>query len=420
MNGGKSGTTGVAFHHPETVRFDERFELRIDGLPAGEQVRLEARMDDKHGVTWESHAVYDVEDGTVVVDEDEPVEGTFETPDTMALVQTMQRETGDRPFLIEDDHVLELELRLGDELVETSSITRTYGDPDVVETELDGDLVGVLFEPPGDEAGPGALVLHGSDGRPMEERARMLASNGFVALALHYFDRKGQSSLPRKLAEIPVEYVDDAAGWLLEHDRVVGSSVGAMGLSRGTEIGLLAASHFDNIGSFVSLNGSALVWEPVTPGWREPTPTWTVDGEPVPEVPHYEGVEWDQSPPMHMLSDYQRSYEEADPERIEAATIPVERIDGPVFFLSGGDDQLWDSQQFSEPGIERLEAHDHPHEYEHLVFEDAGHAILTPYRPTTNRQEGVWVFGGTPSAYAEADVTHWERLLEVLRAGTGE
>ena len=48
---------------------------------------------------------------------------------------------------------------------------------------------------------------------------------------------------------------------------------------------------------------------------------------------------------------------------VAAASIAVEKINGPVMVISGTDDQLWPSTRFSEMVIERLEAHDHPFPY---------------------------------------------------------
>ena len=52
----------------------------------------------------------------------------------------------------------------------------------------------------------------------------------------------------------------------------------------------------------------------------------------------------------------------------EAATIPVERIDGPVLLISGGDDAMWPSALMAGKVAARLAAHHHPYPVENLVY----------------------------------------------------
>ena len=50
------------------------------------------------------------------------------------------------------------------------------------------------------------------------------------------------------------------------------------------------------------------------------------------------------------------------------ATIPVERINGPVLLISGEDDQMWPSRTLAEIAMERLRAHRHPYPDEHIAY----------------------------------------------------
>ncbi|WP_195892533.1 acyl-CoA thioester hydrolase/BAAT C-terminal domain-containing protein [Halopiger goleimassiliensis] len=420
MSDSSSTEYDPTFYHPGVVQLDQRFELRIEDVPSDEPVTLCARLDDKNGVTWTSRAVYDVEDGIIAVERDEPVDGTFSNPDTMALIQTMVPEDGTDPYLIDDDTVLEFEVRADGTRLGTSELLRTYGDPAVTVTKIEEHFDGLLYEPPGDEPAPGVVTFHGTSGTPMYETSRMLASNGFVVLALHWFtfSEHATASVPNNVVEIPVEYAVDAVEWLLDHERTAGSQVGAVGVSKGPELALLAATQTDGIGAVVSLGGSAVVWE----GFGLEVPgscsSWTIDGEPVPYLPFRDDLEWDMEPPMDLWSNYTKSYEAATPERIDEATIPVEEIDGPLLFISGADDALWDAKRFCKPAIDRLDERGHPYEYEQLVLEDAGHAVTVPYQPTANRTDGLWTFGGTASGYANADEVFWRRTTETLRSIT--
>lgn len=418
--------TDLTFHHPDTVMLDERFRLRIEGVPTDQRVTVRGRLRDTNGRVWRSEGVYEVEDGVIDLDEnepvgdthdDEPVGGTLDEADTMALIETMEPEAGDSLYMVREDQELEIEVESDGEILGTSAITRTYGHPEVTVTEIrDAGLFGELYEPPGDEPAPAVVTLHGSDGRPLGDLSRMLASRGFRTLALQYFDGVGETDeLPNTLLNIPVEYVGAAVDWLLADDRTLGDSVGVFGISRGAELGLLAAAVFDEIGAVVSLNGSAIAWESIETVRRDrDCPSWTLNGEPLPYVPLGEEFDWEMTEPYSVREEYDEIYEATDPETIEEATIPVEQIDGPITFIAGGDDGLWNAATFCEPAVDRLDAHDHAHEYDLVVYEEAGHCFLTPYRPAANREEGIWKFGGTPAGYRHGDEAHWERILETL------
>ncbi|MDF9747483.1 acyl-CoA thioesterase/bile acid-CoA:amino acid N-acyltransferase family protein [Natrinema salsiterrestre] len=412
----EASSTNPQFTHPSVVRSDERFELRIDGLPRGIPVIISASMDDDKGNTWQTSARYRTNDGSLELDRTPPIDGPFESADTMSLIQAMEPvDEVDIPYQIPEEATLEVRVSADGTILGTSSLTRTIADPGVKSLPTPDHLVGELYVPAGDEPAPGVLLLHGGDGRPLDEQARLLASHGFAALALKYFNFIGQwdnPSLPTGLVEIPVEYADEAVEWLLDHDRVQGSSVGLYGFSKGSELGLQVASHNSNIGAVVSLNGSALTWQGIVEGGDNPGPTWTHDGEPVPYIEWADDIDWELEEPIEFRQKYTASYEAASVKEIEAATTPVERIEGPVVFITGGDDQMWNTGRFNQHAIDRLEAYDRP--YEHLYFEEAGHTILPPYRPVANREVGYWLFGGSPEAYASADEPYWQRTIETL------
>jgi dienelactone hydrolase len=68
----------------------------------------------------------------------------------------------------------------------------------------DGVVVGTFYTPYGKRVLPAVIVLGGSEGGTMRDRAALLASHGYAALALAYF---GAPGLPQELDRIPVETV---------------------------------------------------------------------------------------------------------------------------------------------------------------------------------------------------------------------
>ena len=73
----------------------------------------------------------------------------------------------------------------------------------------------------------------------------------------------------------------------------------------------------------------------------------------------------------------------ADQADIARATIPVEKINGPVLLISGEDDALWPSTQLAQIAMDRLAQYQHPFPDKHLHYAGAGHLIGEPYLPTT-------------------------------------
>jgi len=412
----KSSEFNLTFTHPEAVLSDERFEIRIGGLPERECIKVTAAMEDEKGDKWQSWAEYNLNKPSLVLDEQSPTNGMWLEPDTMNLIQTMEPVGNlSRPYIPPSETVLRLEVSVNQEPLGSSKITWHFCDPGIQSFETPDEFGGTLFSPPDNQKVPGVILLHGSDGRPLEETAKLLASNGFAALALKYFNSLGQDhpKLPNGMIEIPVEYVDRAVEWVLNHDVVSSSTVGIFGSSKGGELGLLTASRNDNISVVVCKNGSALVWEGLVYHVNHPGSTWTIDDEPVPFVPWKDDIQWeDMRERFDYRTLYKNSYEQASAKEINEATIPVEQIRGPILFITGKDDQFWPLHRINQHAVDRLEENDRP--YERILFERAGHVILPPYRPTVNRYEGLWVFGGSPLAYRKADEVSWNRSLEMF------
>ena len=102
-------------------------------------------------------------------------------------------------------------------------------------------VVGNLFLPaPGSPPRAGVLLLSGSDGTVPAADAALLASHGYPALALGYFNQPG---VPKALQNIPVEYFARAARLLRAQPAVNPDALAVEGHSRGSEAALLLAQH---------------------------------------------------------------------------------------------------------------------------------------------------------------------------------
>lgn len=236
------------------------------------------------------------------------------------------------------------------------------------------------------DPGAGLVVLGGSGGgMPVDVGYSLLASRGVAVCTVGYF---GLPGLPAALSEIPAEVVLTAADELAELG--VAGRVGILGASRGSELALLAASEWpDRFTGVVALAPSGVVNGGYGPSGPTNTAAWTIDDVPVP---------------------YR--------QREEAAVIPIERIEGPVITLVGGDDQLWPSRDLIAPALERRTA---PHQNDvHLVFDDAGHQFFgypgipmgEPPLAQTHSVSGVsFRVGGTRRGNSIARDRSWRELL---------
>ncbi len=288
--------------------------------------------------------------------------------------------------------------------------------------EEDG-LVGTLFCPSTPDPHPAVITLGGAGGGLSEGGAKTLASEGFAALALAYF---GVDPLPRELVEIPLEYFGKAVAWLKAQPEVDATRLAVVGNSKGAELSLLlGATYPKDIKAVVGYAPSAVVWQGIPfdrePHYGGPRSSWSLEGEPVPFVglarPYpFEVAAMVESSlegrPLSTRTFYERALK--DKGAVNAASIPVERIDGPVMLVSGTDDGLWPSALMGEMVIERLQTHGHSFFRKHLQYQGAGHMLTLPgYEPEsswTRRYE----LGGNREADAFANVDSWSKVLGFL------
>lgn len=290
----------------------------------------------------------------------------------------------------------------------------------------DGGLVATLHLPVA--AGPTSprpaiIVLSGSDGGLASANiyGEPLAAEGFVVLCLAYFAMDG---LHQTLSDIPLEYFGTAIDWLRAHPAVDGERLAILGHSRGGEAALIVGATFSSIGAVVANVPSHVAWQGITSDGRSVS-SWTVGGRGLPYVslvtPRV-GTTW---------RDWFAASLSRPPAPVDAA-IPVERINGPILFVTGTEDGIWPSSVMADLAIARLRRHRFPYAVEHARYEGGGHAILTPpYRvgPVENpwgsaayrqpRWRGssdlpAMTLGGTPEGNRLARIDAWPRMIAFL------
>ena len=289
----------------------------------------------------------------------------------------------------------------------------------------DDGLVANLYLPAGQGPHPLVIVLSGSDGGVASASwyGEPLASIGYAALALAYFAMDG---LPLDLVEIPLEYFKRAIDWARKHPAIDGDRIAIIGSSRGSEAALLAAATYPEIRLVVANVPSHVSWGGIhrVPGTS--VAAWSLNGVGVPFMPLVR-------PPRDgeaFRGVFEESLRAAGSDRQDAA-IPVERVNGPILFVSGTSDQIWPCTMMAGLAVERLRRHAFAFDVEHAQYEDAGHAILMPtfrmsqvsnawpassyHQPAWAARQGLPQMGGTPEGNRLARMNAWPRMLEFLR-----
>lgn len=411
----------LSVSQPDGQMLDRKVVIQIQDLAPKQLIELRAAAEDGEGKMWTSQAFFEADDrGLVDVSAQRPLKGSsYEETDGMGLFWSMEPESKDPlyNFNLKDISVVELGLYQDGRLIEKEIVTRCLNIAGLQRSEIrENGVVGVLFVPPSEKQLPVIITLTGSNGGVNETRSKLLASHGFAVLALGYF---GMEGVPSNLENIPLEYFENALAWLKTQPQVDGSRIGLYGGSRGGELVLILGWHIpDAIQAIVSVVPTSVVNGGLA---VEAINAWTHKGKPIhpfmrvpPEVYIESGL--NSSTPTFAR---QMFLDDMDllPEAFEAAAIPVEKIRCPLVLISGGDDQIWPSDIFSNQIIDRLKKHNSTIDCRHLYYPEAGHNIgiphLPPYGPVF--YHGVmhrwYTMGGTHAATQQANADSWEKLV---------
>ncbi|MFD2522398.1 acyl-CoA thioester hydrolase/BAAT C-terminal domain-containing protein [Emticicia soli] len=190
-------------------------------------------------------------------------------------------------------------------------------------------------------------------------------NKGYAFLALGYFGAEGA---PDMLDRISLEKVHDAIVEATKNLKIDKNRIALIGGSKGAELALLLASHFNDIKCVIAIVPSHVAFPGLTNHLS--TSSWTYQGKEVPYVPVSE-----EAIPALIKRDLRTAFDTMlnDKAAVEKAAIHVEHINGPVFLLSATQDEMWGSTPMSDAIIARLKQHNFTHHYEHIAIE-GGHA----------------------------------------------
>jgi len=422
----------------DELLIDEEVVVSVSGLDPGQRTILRMVASSPLG-TWVSSAEFAARrNGRVDLAADAPLAGSYEGLDAMGLFWSAVRDTAAPAITtgLPNAQLVHLQVEVDGAVVAEAELVRHIVRPGVQVVPVRTDaLIGTFFLPsPASGIGPypSLLALGGSECglKSAEAKAAALASHGFAALALAYCSWPdaagnpvpGMEELPQGLWLVPLESVERGIRWLEGRSEVDASRIGVWGASKGAELALLIASENPVVHAVVAYVPSHVVWQGLDfSGARRSS--WSRNGRPVDFVPFTSDEdrirELTSGGTRYIVHLYRASLD--DRSAVERAGIPVERINGPVLFVSGGNDLLWPSTHMAEKMIDRLDANGHRYPAIHLYYEGAGHAIGRPIRPTTGLSATPnFALGGSAAAYAAAERDSWPRVLRFLRESLTE
>lgn len=404
---------------PATALMDEVLDIRVTGLVPRQRVTLRALTPDSAGRSWRAEGEFVADDrGEIVLARDSSVAGSYTGVDPMGLVTTM--ELPDQPGVEQyvppglGDVPLSLVLMMDGRVIDSLTIVRHFLAPGVRAVQLfePGGPIGTLFHPPRAGPMPGVIVLGGSEGgNSAADVAAQLAAHGNVTLALAYF---AAETLPRELDQIALEYFARAVTLLRAQPGVDSTAIALLGSSKGAEAALLVAAEDARVRAVVAYAPSSVAWSCICSSPERSS--WSHHGAAVPSVPPGRDPGFRAVPGQPQRPVVHYRYRMQDTAAVVAATIRVERINGPVMLVAGGADELWPSAEMARRVRARLASFSRTAADTILIYPDAGHRIGKSYLPagSTRVAGGRLETGGTPRANALAQAHAWPAVLQFL------
>lgn len=406
---------------PESCLIDDALHIRVRGVHEGDRVVVRLVNAGAPGIVWLSEASFVATGTDVDLTRDAPAAGSYQGVDGMGLFWSRApRPAGD--LNVADPMTVMLTASIeGGGSTGPHRLRRSFKAASVRQEDVREDgLLARIFEPADPGIHPAVLVVGGSAGALQwsAETAALLASRGFVALAVAYF---GMPGLPATLDRIPLEYFGKALRWLQRRPGVDAARTGVMGISRGGELALLLGATYPDLHAVVAYVPSGILWSGYPPTGRS---SWTWQGQELPCAGNIPPAEFAQMLARAGVRDETPEAFEMclqDPSTVDAATIPVERINGPILMVTGQADGLWPCERLTRHAIERARARGFSHPVQHLSYPDAGHGIGWPNVTTTVTRfkhplSGDEIdLGGTAAATAHASRNSWPRVLAFLR-----
>ncbi|XP_053199983.1 bile acid-CoA:amino acid N-acyltransferase-like [Scomber japonicus] len=405
---------------PTRALVDEKIKVLVENLPAGSPVTLHSLHHSEDKDYWEAYAHY-VSDhrGTVSVAEDLSYGGTYAGIEPMGLLWSMRPVPGSRKGLrlrkmdvrspmpvnisVYSGHIAE---GFREKPPLASVLTeRWYMAPGVRRVDIkEKGVRGTLFIPPGPGPFPGLMDMWGGGGGLLEYRSALLASHGFVSLALEYF-----SPGELQTADLQFRYFETAFDIVKDHPQVIPDRVGIFGLSLGSIIALKLAAE------------STLV---------KPRCCVCVSGN------HFfpTGATINAISDLMVKNAHKTRIDENDHHIWRDMCLPIssdmsEKVDArqincPMLLVNGLDDQNTAAVEAADDIALMMHEAGKDHLLTRLHYPDTGHLIEPPYSPhfratkfivSSTKAKVILLWGGQTKPHSDAQEDSWRKILTFLQ-----
>lgn len=389
---------------PGEAMMDQKVAIRLQNFIPDQVVTLHTRLI-YQGNQWTSRATYQVNHRGMIDLKTQPsLNGSYRGVEPMGLFWSLapvEGKLGERSA-----NIMQITATVNNHLMAAGEFLPILIKPGIIKRMVRSNgLVGTFYYPKDAGLYPGVIILDGPEGGLNETQAATLAAHGYATLALAY---SGIEKLPRQVNKIPLEYFETAINWLQSQDMITKDKIAVLGTSKGAELGLLLGANFPVIRAVVAYSPSAVIWQCPDTSDKTPTSSWTYRGKQLPYVPFQNSLFsnlWSKVPYKESLK---------SKAAVQKATIPVEKINGPVLLISGLDDQIWPSAQMAQSIIKRLKKNRHPYPDKHLSYREAGHILKLYYLPSTTFSKPKSDFGGTLKSNYQAGWNSWGQVVRFL------
>ncbi|KAM6973325.1 acyl-coenzyme A thioesterase 3-like [Aplochiton taeniatus] len=415
----EKGPCPLLLVHPTRGLLDEKFSVLVQNLPPVLDVTLQALIHSDDGDFWEAFGHY-VSDSSGVVNavDEASLGGTYDGVDPMGLIWSMRPVPGSRnglrlrkhevlsPYIV---HISAYKGHLSRGFKEQTALAsvvveRWYMAPGVRRVQIaEGGLIATLFLPPGPGPFPGLLDLWGGGGGLVEYRSALLASHGYVSLALEYLN---PSTADGSTTHVGREYFEAAFTLLKQHPQVCGDRLAILGLSFGASVALGMAVYSPVIQPrcLVCVSGSHV--QPVKNSLDD---VFAAINENVKNtrIDEKNQVIW-----RDLLLPIPK-----DP----AKKVDVGQLQCPVLMVVGEDDQNWPASESAEDMREMMKKAGNSELLSVLSYPKAGHLIEPPYSPhvcasnfITGGKKLMVLWGGETVPHCRAQEDAWKKTLAFL------
>lgn len=404
---------------PDTTLYHQPLNIEASGFTSHQKVSLQLEAIDAENNHWYAQGTYMANDsGLVNPAKMAPIGGTYSGVHPMGLFWSAKSDD-DHQMATGGGYSATIKVLVNQKLVARKSFyrrsTRELDQLGIQLLQKRDSIIADYYLPGEKKKVPVIIFLGGSGGHFRQERSSLFASEGFAVLNLKYFKYEG---LPSGITEIPLEYVDKAMSWLLSRPEVDHRNIGIMGRSMGSMLALLYAANFEGVRYVVAEAPSSVVWF----GWEEGKSSLSYQGK---SFPYAEYSAADSERIERALEANGERYHDGpkflsafkNANMIDRASIQIENIKCPILFISGSEDKVWPSTMMANRMMERLKKHQFPYDYQHNVYQGAGHNFAgggqgcgIPYLPPEDYSNGA-AKGGTDKGNALAAIRSWKDIL---------